>query len=166
MRSKYALPVLLAGSLLLTSAAAALAQSADIPPPPEPSNAPALVVPEGPKVTIIFPNAESLQDRSRGRQYGLVGIRPNELVEIALQFSTQWAQRLLSVEALDGGRVLAKRNVVVAADGTASVRFLVGHDPGLYRLSITGAGAPALLRFWVPDPENSRANPPVLVPAR
>jgi hypothetical protein len=166
MLPKHAPTALLAGLLVLISALPALAQSSDIPPPPEPSNGPALAVPESPIVTITFPNAKSVQDRSRGRQYGIVGIRPNEVVDIALEFSPQWAHRLLAIEALDGGRILAQRSATVAADGSASVRFQVGNDPGLYRLSITGAGAPALLRFWVPDPQNPRANPTVLVPER
>lgn len=97
--------------------------------------------------------------------FRVAGIRPHETIDIKLQFSSEWAGTPLVLQALDGGNVSATpKNAVIAEDGTASFRFQAGDQPGLYRVSIIGAAGGSTLKFWIADPKNPKANPPVLNP--
>lgn len=167
MRSKYAPHVLLACSLLLTLAATALAETPDIPPLPAPTVAPVLQERIEPKATLQFNGATPLKLRSRGGFFPLTAIRPREVVEVKVQFPVALAKTPLIIQAPDGGELLgSSKGVVLGADGTAAFRFQVSDQPGSYRLSISGAGSNTLLKFWVSDPQNPRANPPVITPQR
>jgi hypothetical protein len=167
MRSKHARRVLLAAPLFLTFTAIALAETPDIPPLPAPTVAPATAERIEPKATILFPGAAPLKVRSKGGSFPLTAIRPREVVEIKLEFPGASAGTPLIIQAPDGGEVLgAPKGVVTGAEGTATFRFQVSDQPGAYRLSIRGAGSSAMLKFWISDPQNPKANPPVINPQR
>lgn len=167
MRLKYAPHVLLACSSLLTWAATTVAETVDIPPLPAPTVAPASQERIEPKATLLFHGATPLKVKSKEGLFPLTSIRPREVVEIQLQFPVASANTPLIIQAPDGGELLgAPKGVVLGADGTASFRFKVSDQPGLYRISISGAGGSTMLKFWVSDPQNSRANPPVITPQR
>ena len=142
------------------------AQLPEIPPLPGPTITTAPPAENGPAATLSFPGEKSLKTKSRKGRFPLAGIRPNESVEIQLQFAADWADTPITVQALDGGKVLAKaKDAIIAADGTTSFRFQAGAQPGLYRIQVITADSISTLKFWVADPENPKANPPVLNPA-
>jgi hypothetical protein len=136
-----------------------------IPPVPAPTVAPALPHKAGPSATITFAGSEPFKTRSKSGLFRLTGIRPGEVVEVKLQFPSEWAKTNVVIQALDGGNVSAQaKDALVAADGSASFRFQAGNQPGLYRVSAIGGGSSSILKFWVADPKNPKANPPVLNP--
>jgi hypothetical protein len=67
----------------------------------------------------------------------------------------------VTVRPLDGGEVIGGISVT---NGSASIAFQAGSQPGLYRVVVDGDGTTATLQFWVVNPLNARANPPVLNP--
>jgi len=166
MHSKYTPHVLLACSLLLTLAATTLAETPDIPPLPAPTVAPVLQERIEPKATLLFNGATPLKMKGKGA-FPLTAIRPREVVEIKLEFPLAAANAPLIIQAADGGALVGSpKGVVIGADGAAAFRFQVSDQPGLYRLSINGGGSSTMLKFWVSDPQNARANPPVITPHR
>jgi len=144
-----------------------LAQSPEIPPLPGPTITTEPPAENGPTATISFAGKARFEAKSAKGRFPLAGIRPNETAEIRLQFASDWANTSITVQALDGGKVSAKaKDAVIAADGTASFRFQAGAQPGLYRIVVIGAESTTTLKFWVADPENPKANPPVINPGK
>lgn len=143
-----------------------IAQSPDIPPLPGPTILSPPPAENGPSATIALAGKAQFKAKSRKGRFPLAGIGRLEAADIQLQFPGGWANATIIIEALDGGRVLGTpRSNVIAADGTASFRFQVGDKPGLYRILLICAGNSSTLKFWVADPENPNANPPVLNPS-
>jgi hypothetical protein len=67
--------------------------------------------------------------------------------------------------ALDGGEAtFSKPQSIIDVDGTTSMHFKAGSQPGLYRVLIVSQDSRSILQFWVPDPQNPRRDPPVLNP--
>jgi hypothetical protein len=91
-----------------------------------------------------------------------VGLRPNELITVVLQYPAAKAGRVIVASPLDGGRVIApQRGLTVAADGTVEFRFQAGKEPGMYQISLRDAAEESGLEFWVLDANDPRRNPPV-----
>jgi hypothetical protein len=120
---------------LFTSAFAASAivfaqtnQPAGIPPPP--------VLPDGSSTAaVVFPNGQSVTMWSRLNQFPLVGAAAGDTLNVKLRVPTSFAPLVMNAQALDGGIVSASAaNLTVAADGTASLQFQTGNQPGLYRI--------------------------------
>ena len=62
----------------------------------------------------------------------------------------RFANTLLAVQALDGGRV--SEGVVVEPDGRADIAFEAGTQPGFYRILLSAGNKTATLRFSVANP--------------
>lgn len=139
-----------------------------LPAPVEPST-PELVPPGAvaglrPIATFTFGNGQKIKARSTTRRFRLVGLYPGEIVDIALQFPAGLANSA-TAQSLDGGKLISFSKSPLGVNGVASIRFQAGTEPGLYRVFVPGTSPPVLLQFWVADPNNPRANPPVVNPA-
>ena len=116
--------------------------------------------------TISFADATQVCAHSIDGRFRLVGMHLNEVVTVVVQFPAGWATALLAIQALDGGHVFPQTaQTVIAAGGITSFQFQAGNQPGLYRISMIGAGGSSTLNFWVADPANSQANRPVANPS-
>jgi hypothetical protein len=132
---------------------------------PTPTPTPAAVDPR-PSATFTFSDATQIKTHGTRGRFRLVGLHLNEVVNIVVQFPTQWANTPLTLQALDGGNLSAQpANAVIAADGTVSFQFQAGNQPGLYRVAVIGAGGNSTLSFWAVDPATSQANPAVVNPS-
>jgi hypothetical protein len=160
----------LLGLVLLSTLASAPAllsspQSPAIPLPPPPNLSLVPPADAGPVATIGFANSTSVRTRSSGGQFRLTGIRPHEAVNIRLQFPVSLASAPLLATALDGGEASVQgQRSLIAFDGTISMRFKAGDKPGLYRVLVVAGASRSVLKFWIADPQNPKANPPVLQP--
>lgn len=116
-------------------------------------------------VATIGDARSSVRTQSRGGKFRLTGIRERQTVNVRLQFSPQFAGTSFSAMALDGGETIVPgQNSVIAPDGTTSMLFKAGDQPGLYRVLVIGGGNRSILKFWVADSKNPQNNPPVLKP--
>jgi len=94
-----------------------------------------------------------------------VGLRHNQTVDIAVQYSIGEAGRAITVDALDGGAIVAPaKTLIVAADGTIHFKFRAGHQPGAYQIALRNQNQELGLQFWVRDEDHPRNNPPVVNP--
>ena len=141
-----------------------------LPPEPLPSITPAPVDEPTPPpqtdvlttATIYFGDTTQVSVQSVNGWFQLVGLRLNEAVNVVLQFPVGWDGTAVALQRLDGGIVSAQpAQTTIASDGTASFQFQVGNQPGLYRISITGARQTSILSFGAIDPANLKAKPPV-----
>jgi hypothetical protein len=118
----------------------------------------------GPIATIGYAHS-SVRTRGREGQFRLTGIRERETVHVRLQFSPQSAGARFFTTALDGGETTVPgQNSLIASDGTTSMLFKAGDQPGLYRVLVSAGGNRSVLKFWVDDSKNPQSNPPVLQP--
>jgi hypothetical protein len=131
----------------------------------EPTPTPAAVDPR-PSATFTFADATQIKTHSARGRFRLVGLHLNEVVNVVVQFPTQWANTPLTLQSVDGGNLSAQpANAVIAADGTVSFHFQAGNQPGIYRVAVIGAGGNSTLSFWAVDPATSQANPAVMNPS-
>jgi hypothetical protein len=142
-----------------------LIPSSPVPPVPPPNLSLPVPADTGPAATIVFPNSTSVRTHSSRGHFRLTGIRALEMVRVHFRFPLSFASTAMIVSALDGGEVnVSPGHDSVAADGTASLQFKAGDHPGLYRVLLVAGGNRSLLKFWVADPQNPKANPPHLQP--
>jgi len=114
-----------------------------------------------PALTISFADGGSVTFRTDRDLFHPVGVFPGETTSMQLVVPKNLANTHLSIGALDGGAVT--EDVIIGADGTASITFQAGTQPGLYRLLASAVGKTAMLQFWVFDAANPESNPPVVV---
>ena len=135
-------------------------------PPVSPPNLSLPVPPDtGPAATIVFANSTSVRTHSSRGHFRLTGIRALETVHIRLRFPMAFATTAMTVTPLDGGEVkVPGGHDIIAADGTISLQFKAGDQPGLYRVLLIAGRNQSLLKFWVADPKNPNSNPPRLQP--
>ncbi|MBA3488581.1 MAG: hypothetical protein H0T78_03395 [Longispora sp.] len=112
-------------------------------------------------LTISFADGASVTFRTDRDLFYPVGVFPGETASMQLVVPPSLANTHLSIGALDGGAVT--EDVIIGADGTASITFQAGTQPGLYRLLASAVGKTAMLQFWVFDAANPESNPPVVV---
>lgn len=97
---------------------------------------------------------------------GRLGLAPNQLVRVTLQFSQEHKNKRVLVGLLDGGEITpypnATDSIRVMGDGTASFTFQGGNAVGLYRLEVQFEAEEYRLEFRVIDPVNLQNNPPRL----
>jgi hypothetical protein len=119
-----------------------------------------------PSATFTFADGTNVTTRSAKGRFRPVGLHLNEVVGVSVQFPGEPANTPVTIQALDGGNLpLAFANAVIASDGTVSFQFQAGNKPGLYRVSVIGAGGNSTLSFLAADPNNPQPNRPVVNPA-
>lgn len=95
---------------------------------------------------------------------GRVGLAPNQVVTVTLQFPAELKNKPVIVGLLDGGEINPHLSgpvpIVVAADGTGSFVYKGGHALGLYRVLVRLETEEYRLEFRVLDPVNLQNNPP------
>jgi hypothetical protein len=110
----------------------------------------------GPKAKIIFSDDTSIIIRGHHRndevRFLPVAVLAGERVTVQLRLPARFANTFLAVQPLDGGR--ASDDVVIQADGRATLAFEAGAQPGLYRLLLVTGDKSATLQFSVPNPAN------------
>ena len=112
---------------------------------------------------IDLGNGQSATVLSHKSIFDRVGLRHDQTVDIAVQYLSANVGQAISVDALDGGQVIAvAKNLTVAADGTIHFKFRAGHQPGIYQIALRNGTQELGLQFWVRDEDHPRNNPPVV----
>lgn len=91
-------------------------------------------------------------------RFALIGVQPNQVIPVALQYPAGNAGRAIQVSALDGGRLLSSPGSA-ASDSSFKIQYQVGDDVGLYRVALTDGQRVVVLQFWVLDSQNAQRNP-------
>ena len=111
------------------------------------------------QVTIGSASGNERHPLSRGGVVDRVGLRPDQLVPIALQLPTSYAGRPVAIGPLDGGQLIANENLSVSVEGRVQVSFQAGHSLGLYRLLAQIGTEQYVLQFYVFDPDHPETHP-------
>ena len=112
---------------------------------------------------ITLGTAQPVTAYCRTGKFERVGLRHDQMVDIAVQYSTEDAGKTVTVEPLDGGQVIAAaKNLIIAQDGTIHFKFRSGHQPGVYQILLRSGAQELGLQFWVLDEEHPKNNPAVV----
>ena len=103
------------------------------------------------KVTVTFANGDHVTLRSREEGFAPVEVAAGEAVTIRAQLPRRLANAPAFIQPLDGGTIAS--DLAIAPDGSASLGFRVGEQPGLYRLLVSVGGRTAMLQFQVASAE-------------
>ena len=93
-----------------------------------------------------------------------MGVHPDQLVDIAVQFPVLNTGRSIKAEALDGGQVIVQGPMLVGLDGAIHFQFRAGHNPGINHIALHKGTRELGLQFWVLDEQHPEKNPPVVNP--
>jgi hypothetical protein len=104
----------------------------------------------------------------------LVGVQPDQIVQVTVQYSPSQALQTVNLESLDGGTVRSPNDTgaPISIDGTLTFTFQAGHTPGLNQVSLLSGAQPSSIpqevnvQFWVLDQQNSNLNPPAATAAK
>lgn len=94
--------------------------------------------------------------------FPLVGVRPDQLVQVSVQYPVIKTGQVIVAEALDGGQVLVQGPMVVGLDNTIRFQFRAAHTPGLNHIALRDGSRVLGLQFWVLDEVRPERNPPVI----
>jgi hypothetical protein len=126
-----------------------------------------------PYATVKYPDGSSLTAVCYSGIFERVGVLPDQVVQVAIQYDDRRSQQQVSITALDGGAAIsaaatsAGRGAVVRTDEAAKLTFTfqAGHEPGMNQVSLRQGGEELGLQFWIVDPKNPGADPTVLTAA-
>jgi len=118
---------------------------------------PPLLSDQSPTASILFPGGRSLSIRSHGGQFPLVIGYSAQTFTVQCRIPPAILSNLI-IAPLDGGSISPP---TLNPDGTTTLQYQFGGQPGLYRILVGFPPFFATLRFWVPG---SGDNPPVLTP--
>src|SRR5438045_9274346 len=105
MHSRCIQLALFAGSSFLVVLSAGAGLTPTISPPPTPSPLPLNPPILGPSATVVLPTAAYAISRSVNGLFQRVGLSPDQIAQITVQYPAAQALQFVKVEALDGGSV-------------------------------------------------------------
>lgn len=134
--------------------------------PAYPPTSPAVAqVVEGPEVTIAFNSGQSAKARTLNGAAEQVGLKANEVVDLAVNYGSAKSGTAITAIPLDGGRIVGPTSkLIVDRDGFLSFKFQAGKEVGVYQVALHEGAKEIGLQFWVLDEQNPKRNPPVLRP--
>jgi len=113
--------------------------------------------------TIDLGTAQPVTASCHNGHFDRVGLRHDQMVDIAVRYCPAVAGQRIIVEPLDGGQIIAPaKNLSVAGDGTIHFKFQAGHQPGVYQIALHNGAREIGLQFWVLDEEHPGNNLPVV----
>lgn len=113
--------------------------------------------------SIEFGDGTLVTVSSHQGSFDRVGLRHDQMVDIAVQYPATSAGETISVDALDGGQIIAAgKHLTIGTDGTIHFKFRAGHQPGNYQIVLREGTKEVGLQFWVRDDDQPKNNPPVL----
>jgi len=114
--------------------------------------------------TIALNPGQSIALSSKRGSFALVGVRPDQLVQVTVKYPALKTARTITAEALDGGQVLKPGPMRVGLDGAIHFEFRAGRSPGINHVALHDRARELGLQFWVLDAQHPERNPVVVNP--
>ena len=132
--------------------------------------------------TVTYATGGAVVSRCQTTIFDLVGVQPNDVVQVTIKFIADPGVQNVTIEALDGGAVFPPPITVdpgqivpvptkvgpiqlpISANGTIAFIFQASQEPGLNQVSVRLGSQELGLQFWVMDPASPDNNPPALTP--
>jgi hypothetical protein len=106
---------------------------------------------------LIFYPAKQSTDFER------LGLLPNQILSITVQFPAELAGQTIIAESLDGGTLsLPEEGLLVDADGNVTFQFQAGVSFGACRIAVHQPDDSNFIQLWVVDPDHPENTPPGL----
>jgi hypothetical protein len=119
---------------------------------------PSLLVNLGPTQAVIA--------SANGQIFPLVGLQPDQTVQVTVQYPSDQALQTVQATPLDGGTIsFPPGGTTINANGTITFAFTATHDPGLNQVSLQQGSVELGVEFWVFDNSDPENNPPTVQPA-
>ena len=116
-------------------------------------------------VTIDFGNNQIVNATVLEAISDLIGLQPNQTVNISVQLPKKNAGHAITANLLDGGGIIGSNKLIVASDGTLTLRFQASAQVGISQVSLRDGAREVGIQFWVLDTLNPQNNPPAITPA-
>jgi hypothetical protein len=131
-------------------------------------------LPEPPYAIVTYAPNQDVVSPADEASFQDVGINPDQVVQVQIQFLGDGAAHDVLLSSTDGGQLLlsngggttAKQEAVVTVDanGVCNFSFKATHDVGRNQIAIRLGSQKFGLQFWVFDAAHPEKNPPVLTP--
>jgi hypothetical protein len=135
-------------------------------PTPVPSPNPAIVqVRPLPSLLVNLGPTQAVIASANGQIFPLVGVQPDQTVQVTVQYPPDQALQTVQATPLDGGTIsFPPGGTTISADGTITFAFTATHDPGLNQVSLQQGSVELGVEFWVFDNSDPENNPPTVEP--
>jgi hypothetical protein len=118
-----------------------------------------------PKAAISLDTGGTLTLVSAQGLFGRVAAQTSQAITVQLQYPADLAGQRIFVQSLDGAQLIGiPDQLVVGADGTATVRLQLAIGEGIYRVAVTCSDSRTLLRFYAVAPGKPLPDPTLLIP--
>jgi hypothetical protein len=112
---------------------------------------------------VDYGNDNIFNPAKTGTDFGQLGMRPQQVLFITVQFPSELAGQRMIVEALDGGTLsIPEEGVFVGSDGNVTFQFEAGDAFGECRIAVHQPDDTNLLQLWIVDPDHPENIPPDL----
>ncbi len=141
------------GSALFLFAASSYAQDDGTPP---------AAVSRALAASVDYGNDSIFPVEKFGTDFGLLGIRPEQVVTVSVQFPVEMVGQAVTADLLDGGTLtLPEEGLFIDANGLATFQFQASILGGC-RINMHQPGEVNFVRFWVVDLTCPESDPPDL----
>jgi hypothetical protein len=124
-----------------------------------------------PYAVVTYPSTQAVVSPSADGIFHLVGLQPDQLVQVTINCGADWLVGENTIETLDGGVLFgasqsSSKNISVmgGSDRKVSFSFQAKHNAGRNQLSIQQEDQELILQFWVLQTDKPEDNPRTITP--
>ena len=111
-------------------------------------------------VTVDYGNDNIFTPEKTSTDFQQLGVDPEQILTITVQFPSELAGQPMIVEALDGGTPsIPEGGLFVGSDGRVTFQFQAGDGFGACRVAVHQPDDSNFLQFWVVDPAHPENTP-------
>jgi hypothetical protein len=149
-------PVGIAGLALLASGLFGLSSGARA------QGEPQAIVSRALAATVDYGGDNIFNPAKTSTDFEPLGLLPEQMLTITVQFPSELAGQPMIVESLDRGTLTPENGLFVDADGKVTFQFQAGNAFGACRVVVHQPDDSNFLQFWVVDPAHPEDTPPNL----
>lgn len=113
--------------------------------------------------TVDYGDDAVFQPPKHNTCFEQLGLQPQQLLTITVQFPVEFAGHAIIAEPLDGGILtLPEEGLFVGSDGSVTFQFQASDSCGASRVAVHQADDLNFLQFWIVDPDHPENTPPGL----
>lgn len=110
--------------------------------------------------TVDYGNDNIFHPAKTSTDFEPLGVLPQQMLTITVQFPSELSGQPMIVEALDNGALsVPEGGLFVGEDGNVTFQFQVGNAFGACRIAVHQPDDSNFLQFWVVDPAHPENTP-------
>ncbi len=113
--------------------------------------------------TVDYGNDAIFQPPKHNTAFERLGLQPQQVLTITVEFPVDLAGQVITAEPLDGGILtLPEEGLIVGSDGNVTFQFQASDSCGACRVAVHQADDLNFLQLWIVDPGHPENTPPGL----